>query len=736
MSTNSQRFSVAACAIVVISFVSIEAFASPSINGSSLRGLRIGGKTTFTLTGQDLSDNPRLYAPFRFQQTQKDASATSVTFEVQVSADVPAGIYPVRAVTDSGISNPILMSVDSLPQSTWQSSVEIPVALTGNVSGQQIHHVDFNASANESITVAIEGRRLGSQVRPVLRVIDPSGKQIDWAKPSRILNGDCCLQFIAASDGQYRVELHDQLYQGPNSGFFRLKLYRGNKPNFASILGMRDVATPIGFWSDNPTGEHHIPLVYHSTATEVSEATFPKTAKLPVGVTGRLSEKQEVDSYAFNVVPGSTVRFRAWSNRFGTPLDSHLRIVDSEGKQLGEGDDHDRTLDPMAEVKIPDGVTVVRAMLSSRSGTYGDDCIYRLEASLAEQPAPVVSTDANQLTIPAGQQVVVPFQIDRKGSTLPVSIEACDGSIFHFAGGTAPPAENRCLLEIAAPEQTNAIVPLQFAATAGNQASFVQAAPVNPNVSFPSNRTVVAAVASSSPISVTWASDPIGDSYRGGRFPARVTVEKPEGSEVALSILTSQTPPDEKARDAQLIRLENVRNDGNEYVFDVFVPAGFSVNDPRTWSYAVRADLKSKDGTQTTYSAFTRLRTSTAHKGLQLALESPAEQTAVVGSQDSIVFKGTISRLPEIAQPVTVQLVGIPDNSKIKASDVTVDASQVQFSVSVDISAADAEANFDKLSLQAKYASDSPALRDVRSDGIGVKIRLTPKKNDPDNKEE
>ncbi len=698
----------------------------PTVSGVSLRGLQIGHETTVTFSGTALSSNPRLYAPFRFGQTVRSAAEGSVTFAIQVDSATIAKIYPIRVVTESGISNPLLVSVDALPEQTISSPVEsLPVALTGKLSGQEIHRVEVELEAHQTISVDVEGRRLGSAIRPVLRAYDPSGRQIRWGKPARLILSDTHLRFTANSKGRYRIELHDQLYKGPTPGFFRMKIGDIPQPRLSYPIGLRDPMDPIGHWGNAPNKADDLPLSFRSAFDEMTEESFAHaSAAGRFGVTGQIKEKGEIDSYEFAVVPESTIRCTVWSHRLGSPLDCRLQIVDDNGKQLALGDDHERTLDPRVDVKVPAGVKKLRAEISNQTGTHGDHSIYRLEVGPAIPQVARVQCDLNQITIAAGRHVIVPFEINRKGSKHPVVVSPVGDSSLHFSDCKADGTATRCLMEIAAPAHTQAIWPLRFVATSGGNSEYVTHRAVNPNVSFPANIDLVANVVQDSPIEVTWASDPFPQSYSGGRFPGRVSIRKPEGHEVSLHLITSQSEINEKERDAKQIRLENTKATVDGYAFDVFLPTGFRVDSAREWTHAVRADLKSKDGKQTIASAFTRLRKSTAQKALELAIDSPGDSELTMGKQAKLDISGTISRLPEMKHAVIVRLLGIPDDSGIKADSVQVGSDSRQFSLVVDASAATKAVKLDKLQLQASFDSDDPAVRDVQSNSVALKINL------------
>lgn len=734
------------CAVfTVLVYMAGNVVAAPVVNNLSLRGLKIGGSTSITFRGNHLGDNPRLYAPIRFQQNVNEVSDKSVTINVLVDSQIAPNVYPFRMVTDAGISKPFMVSVDRLDQKS-QSSVsatltadDLPIAITGSLTGQQIHPFHFEAKKNETITVDIEGRRLGSQLRPVLRVYDSDDRQVGWAKPSRLIHGDAQLEFTAEESGQYRLVVQDLVYKGPSPGFFRLKIGKFACSKTRYPVAIRAVPGSIPFWSHAgcrlATGSENsglAPAVFHSSCSEFTEESFSPT-DLPFGVTGRLEKKREVDGYEFSVTPETTIRCRVWSHRLGTRLDSQLTIEDaSTGKVIGTGDDHDDTLDPLVDVQIPKGVAKVRAKLSSLAGMYGKDCVYRLYVTDEIQPDFAVSADSSEIAIPSGSQVVLPFRVDRKGQKAPIRIRASSESVLQVDSFVAAEHDNRTLVEISAPDQTRAVVPLRFVATLDDRfPEYVRLPSVNPNIPFPPTIDFAAAVVESSPVSIVWTSDPHEITYRGGRFAGRVTIDKPADQSVQLALITTQSPPDEKEKQAKEIRLDNVQNDAHDYSFEIVVPDGYPIASPaHRWAYAVRADLLADDGKSVMASAYTRLRHSTAQEVIELAIKSPTAIQLKIGEKDRIDITGTISRLPQIEHAVNVQLLGIPEDSGITASTATVDAQQGEFTLSVDLSSAKKPVNLDKLSVEARFDSEDASVKDVRRN-VGLKIQLAAAEDKP-----
>src|SRR5262245_32926721 len=92
---------------------------SPRLTGSTPVGVQRGKATDVTIQGSGLKDSPRLFAPFPFRiEATAGAGSEDAKWKVTLLVDrgVAAGVYPIRVVTDSGVSNPILFAVGQLTQ--------------------------------------------------------------------------------------------------------------------------------------------------------------------------------------------------------------------------------------------------------------------------------------------------------------------------------------------------------------------------------------------------------------------------------------------------------------------------------------------------------------------------------------------------------------------------------------------------------------------------------------------
>ena len=117
--------------------------------------------------------------------------------------------------------------------------VALPVSLSGAIGGSTVLTTSFAGKKGERVVVEIESRRLGSNLTPVLHLLDSRRVQLTWSQGLAAMDGDARLETTLPADGTYIVELHDALYRGADPGHFRLKIGQLSYADFAFPLGVQ-----------------------------------------------------------------------------------------------------------------------------------------------------------------------------------------------------------------------------------------------------------------------------------------------------------------------------------------------------------------------------------------------------------------------------------------------------------------------------------------------------------------
>src|SRR5262249_20632220 len=148
--------------------------APPRLTGTAPLGVRRGQAMEVAFRGSGLDDKPRLHAPFAFRLEEgprKGSDPAAWKVRLAVDARTPVGVYPVRVVTESGVSNRILFAVGQVPQVAEVESndrfddaqpIPSPVVVEGECAGNDEDFFRFQGRKGDRIVVDAVCARIGS----------------------------------------------------------------------------------------------------------------------------------------------------------------------------------------------------------------------------------------------------------------------------------------------------------------------------------------------------------------------------------------------------------------------------------------------------------------------------------------------------------------------------------------------------------------------------------------------
>ena len=194
-------------------------------------GAPVGGDVKVNVEGRHLDDLTVL----QFSHPGLRGEKVDGGFQVNVSDDVPVGLYEVRARGRFGLSNPRPFAV-----SAWRESVEsggnqslekahpieIGQVISGRANERAYDFYRFSAEAGQRLLVECEASILDSQMDPVLVLLDAEGRELDRSRRSGLLD------FPVGTTGDYGLKIYDFLYRGGADYFYRLTLHDGPYMDF------------------------------------------------------------------------------------------------------------------------------------------------------------------------------------------------------------------------------------------------------------------------------------------------------------------------------------------------------------------------------------------------------------------------------------------------------------------------------------------------------------------------
>ena len=755
-------------AVITFNFSAQALLAAPTINNISVPGIQIGTTVQITITGTDLTPAPKLVASFPISaQKAVEGSDNSKAIIELTAANAQPGIHWIRIASDKGISNALSLGVDNLTQIPFTESIDaLPVALAGDLSGGNILKTTFVGKASESIVVDVEGRRIGSNIRPVLRLLNAEGVQIGFSAPQPELHGDARISTTIPTDGTYTLEMHDILYKGPGPGRFRLKIGNLSFADLAFPIGVQtgrtasvkygrtniDSVVDISSASDTisslplPTTGHstgsrprvifsnHAEYVENDNATDVPAA--------PVGINGRLSKNGETDSFKVLAKPGSKLRLDVVARRAGSPVDGVLVVKAANGAQIGQNDDRPGLSDPGIDITVPGDSEFITVTLNDLLRRGGEDFIYRIEVQDISQPQFEATIAQDRLQIPAGSTQTVIVNIARQGYNgdvdlefegLPEGVTVADNQVL--AGRT------RGLISITAADGVSLAGIGRIIATAADENIGTRKVAIvgsdNPHYRvLPELRqSLGVARTTAAPIGVSLAAEATDIQISRGKFlPVTVNIQRMEGitGNIRLRLISNQTMPRKKVKqnnkDVEVddtdraLRLNEdpiLSADITSQAVNIWIPHDLGL---MAWRGTIVAELLSADNKNVVATVSTRQLNITPLDAIRVALSTEATIQARAGEGETGHFAGTITRAAGFDKPVTVTLAGLP--AGYAAPSIEVPAEQTEFTLEIRFAKEAKAADLKDIKLVANAATDLKPEVKVSSNQINTNIKV------------
>ncbi len=763
------RFSFAVLSTVLTLTLSVQTLlGAPTINNVSVPGIQAGKKVQITVTGVDLAPAPKLIASFPIaSQTALPGSGNGKAVIELTTDAIQPGIHWIRVASDQGISNALSLGVDNLPQMPFAETVEtLPVALSGDLTEGNILKTSFSAKAGDPIVVDVEGRRIGSNIRPVLRLLDASGVQMGFSGPQPELHGDARITTTIAADGIYTLEMHDILYKGPAPGRFRLKIGNLSFADLAFPMGIQaGQATSVKYGRSNiesavevssPTdviGSLPLPGTGHATGSRprlifshhaeyVESDQAGDVPAAPVGINGWLSKQGETDSFKVLAKPGSKLRLDVVARRAGSPLDGVLIVKGANGAQIGRNDDRPGMSDPGLDITVPAGSEFITVELNDLLRRGGEDFIYRIEIQDISQPQFAATFGQDRLQVPAGSTQTVIVDIARQGYNGNVNLEfegLPEG--VTVAGNQVLAGRTRGLVSITAADGVAVASVGRIIATAEDEnvgtrkVAVVGADSPHYRVLPELRQSLGIARVTGAPIGVSLTLDSTDLQGPRGKFiPVAVNVARKDGvaGNIRLRLVSNQTMPRKKVKqnnkdvevddtDRALRLSENpvLAADVTSTTVNLWVPHDLGL---MAWRGAIVAELLSADSKNVVATVSTAQLTVTPLDAISIALTTDANIQARAGEGETGHFAGTITRAAGFDPPVTVTLAGLPEG--YTAPSVEVPADQKEFKLEVRFAKEAKPADLKNIKLVANAATDlKPEVR-VTSNQVNTNIKV------------
>lgn len=458
----------------------------PMLMGLTPNSAQVGETTTCTVKSRyDLSQTLSVWVEgtgvtavpqfpeLKEGETRKEA--TTLKLQFTVDADAAPGPREFRLSTVNGAStvgqivvvrDPIVQEQDKNNTREEAQLVTLPATLCGAIEkNEDVDYFKFQAEAGQTFCFHVRSQRLQDKIHdlqthsdPLISLRNASGSTI--AMSDNEFNGDPFLCYEFKQAGEYFLEIRDVRYQG--NSYWEYAVEVNARPFVRNVFplgvtaGQPATLTLVG---DHLPAEHAIPWTAPTDAHGIQKVRLPlgddltdpvsvmvtdlptvletdqpndtreaaQPVSFPVAINGRIGQESDLDYFKLTLKKGDALTVDLNAARLDSQLDSIVRILDANGKQLIENDDvqlfqriySDSRIDTWTAPADGDFFIEVRD-LHLRGG---DDFSYFLSITKAEPYFDLyLDTDKTQI-IPGGYGVVFAKVFRKNGFTGGITLE-------------------------------------------------------------------------------------------------------------------------------------------------------------------------------------------------------------------------------------------------------------------------------------------------------------------------
>lgn len=355
--------------------------AKPAITRVLFPALHIGSSTTFSVQGQALDAEPKVFfnhAGIQGQVVKSSVSATKIRIKAAADASLPRGTYEMWLKTAQGDTPRVKVYADELLPQTTQAAdflqgprilTALPASVWGALTetGQQDVY-RFKARLGEELVFDLAVQQIDSKAKsPRLEILDES---LNILSLNRGLDAgsDPFIAWKAPRDGSYLVRVSNTTLDGSPAHLYRLTTgalpyVTGWSPLAATAgkdakvtlighhletvpaipvkpgsMGLLPVpppaaanarfrVNPVQLVSDLPQTAEAEP---NETAASAQSITIPGTVNAVLHRAG----EADADCYAFDAKKGQTWIIETLAAMVGSPADTKIELLDADGKPV------------------------------------------------------------------------------------------------------------------------------------------------------------------------------------------------------------------------------------------------------------------------------------------------------------------------------------------------------------------------------------------------------------------
>lgn len=419
--------------------------------------------------------------------------AETVEVKIEVAADAAPGDRELRVMTPQGLSNPLRFQVGGWAEcqetepneKTPDRSIGAarPIVVNGQILPGDVDRFAFKARKGERLVFAARARGLIPYLADAvpgwfqasLALYDGKGTEVAFGDDFRT-SVDPVVYCEMPADGEYVLEIKDALYRGREDFIYRVSV--GEVPFVTSIFpigGRAGAAGEVEAEGWNLGETRFVPAVGGTAG--VREVTMPGTAAgwnpvpfavdalpecaeeepnggiedaqrvtVPTVINGRIGEAGDWDVYRIEGRAGAELVAEVWARRLNSPLDSVLKWLAPNGREMASNDDNEdkacgletHHADSRLVIRIPaNGAYYLRLGDTQRHG--GKDYVYRLRISPPQPDFELRVVPSSVNGRPGASVPITVYAVRRDGFKGDIELALKDAPAgFRLSGGRIP----------------------------------------------------------------------------------------------------------------------------------------------------------------------------------------------------------------------------------------------------------------------------------------------------------
>lgn len=327
-------------------------------------------------------------APAKKKPPVKKPNLQQIKIRFTVAPDALPGVRDFRIATPQGVSTlgQLVIVRDAVVVETANNNtaeqaqqVTVPSTICGTIEkAEDVDFFKFKVAADKSFNFHVRSQRLQDKIHdmqkhsdPILTLKNALGSTL--ASSDNYFYGDPFLSYTFKDAGEYMLEIRDVRYQG--NQYWEYSIEASDKPFVSNVHpiavaagkdaklqlvghqlpnnAVASLKVPMGTsagrqWLQLPMGKettNPVPVVVSDlpqvieAAAENNEPAKGQAITVPAGISGRIESESDIDCYTFEAKKGEKFSFEVVARRHQSSLDSHLRILNDQGKQLKLNDD-------------------------------------------------------------------------------------------------------------------------------------------------------------------------------------------------------------------------------------------------------------------------------------------------------------------------------------------------------------------------------------------------------------